>query len=307
MLQKKGFVWELRKNKVLFLMIVPTIVYFIVFAYIPMSGTVLAFKNFNYSLGIFGSPWNGLENFRFFFISGTGARITRNTIFFNFLLMITSQCAAIFIAIIMNQLKSMIFKRSFQFLIFLPYFISWVVVGVFIYNTLNYEIGVLNSLLRNLGLQPVNVYGNPGVWKYIITFFNMWKWMGYLSIIYTAAILGIDVECYQAADIDGANVFQKIFKITMPSIMPTVMIMFLLNIGRILRGDFQMFYQIVGNNGQLFNATDIIDTFVFRSLLYSQDIGMTAAAGLYQSVLCFIIIVSVNQIVRKVDRDYSLF
>ena len=307
MRKKDGFLFELKKNKVLFIMIFPAVLYFFVFAYLPMGGIVLAFKEFKYSLGVFGSPWAGLDNFKFFFMSGTGWQVTKNTIIYNMVLMISSQGLGLLLAIIFSQLNNKYFKKIFQSFIFMPYFISWVVVGVFIYNIFNYEMGSMNTLLKAFNLDKVDVYSNPGIWIYIIAFFNSWKWAGYLSLIYTSAIMGIDMQSLEAADIDGANIFEKIRFIMLPSIFPTIVIMLLLNVGRLLRGDFQMFYQIVGNNGQLFNATDVIDTYVFRGLTNSQDLGMPAAAGLYQSVLCFIIILIVNGLVRRYDKDYSLF
>ncbi len=187
------------------------------------------------------------------------------------------------------------------------YFISWIIVGVFAYNIFNYESGLLNGALKALGAKPVNVYAEPSLWWLIIPSYNAWKWVGYTSVIYIAAITGIDPECYESADIDGANIFQKTFYITLPSIRTTIIIMLLLSIGRILRGDFQMFYQLVGNNGQLFSATDVIDTFVFRSLVTGGDLSMSSAATFYQSVLCFLIIVLVNGVVRRVDPDSALF
>jgi putative aldouronate transport system permease protein len=199
------------------------------------------------------------------------------------------------------------YKRFCQSVIFLPYFISWVIVGTFVFNIFNYETGVLNNFLASLGAGPVNVYDKPAVWPFIICAFNSWKWCGYNSVIYIAAISTIDPQCYEAADIDGANIFHKVWYITFPSIRPTLITMLLLQVGRILRGDLEMFYQIVGNNGQLFNTTDVIDTFVFRSLITSANIGMTAAASMYQSVLCFLIIVTVNYIVKKVEAEYALF
>ena len=194
-----------------------------------------------------------------------------------------------------------------QTVILLPYFISWVVVGVFVYSIFNYETGLINGIRSALGQEPINFYGKPGAWPIIICLFNSWKWTGYNSVIYIAAIMGIDGGINEAAEIDGATIFQRIRHITIPSIRPTLITMILLQVGRILRGDFEMFYQIVGNNGQLFNATDVIDTYVFRSLTQNPDIGVTAAATFYQSVLCFIIIVVVNAIVKHIDEDYALF
>jgi putative aldouronate transport system permease protein len=288
-------------------MIMPAFVMVLIFAYLPMSGIVLAFKNYRFDRGVFGSAWSGFDNFKYFFISGTGLMVTRNTVLYNLFNLITSQVMAITIAIVINELRGKYFKKITQSAIFLPYFISWIIVGAFVYNIFNYETGTLNTILKSLHMHPVNMYNLPVAWIFIIAFFNSWKWVGYVSVIYIAAITSIDAECYEAADIDGANIFQKIKSITIPSIVPTIIIMLLLNIGRIMRGDFQMFYQIVGNNGQLFATTDVIDTFVFRSLINSGDIGMTAAATFYQSFLCFIIIMAVNKIVKIFESDYALF
>ena len=298
---------ELKKNRALFLMILPAVAIVLVFSYMPMSGLILAFKDYRFNLGVFGSEWNGFENFRFLFASGTGWLITKNTILYNLMNLITSQGLAILIAIFLSEMKLIPYKKTTQSVIFFPYFISWVIVGTFVYNIFNYETGLMNSLLKALGSEPVNVYGLPWVWPIIICVFNAWKWSGYNSVVYIAAITGVDTECYEAAEIDGANIFQRIRHITLPAVKPTIITMLLLNVGRILRGDFEMFFQIVGNNGQLYNATDVIDTYVFRSLMTSGNMGMTAAATLYQSVLCFIIIVTVNAIVRKIDADNALF
>ncbi|WP_308634975.1 ABC transporter permease [Paenibacillus silvisoli] len=288
-------------------MALPAICLIVLIAYIPMAGIILAFKEYRFNLGVFGSPWNGLDNFKYFFTSGTGLLVTRNTILYNLMNLITSQLFAIMIAIFINEMRGRYFKKVSQSIIFLPFFISWTIVGVFVYNIFNYETGTLNTILKALNMDPVNLYSMPYVWVIIICFFNSWKWVGYTSVIYIASIVSIDNECFEAAEIDGANIFQKIFYITIPSIMPTIFIMFLLNLGRILRGDFQMFYQIIGNNGQLFDATDVIDTFVFRSLITSGDIAMPAAATFYQSVLCFVTIMVVNGIIKRTRPENALF
>lgn len=305
---KKNSLWhEIKKNKILFLMAMPSILLTLILSYLPMSGLVLAFKNYRYDKGIFGSAWNGFGNFRYLFSSGDGWMITRNTILYNILNLGTCQLLAIIIAIIVSELHGKIYKKFTQSVIFLPYFISWVIVGTFVYNLFNYETGVLNNTLRSLGMSEVNVYNMPGIWPAIICIFNAWKWSGYNSIIYIAAITGIDSEQFEAATIDGANIFQKICFITLPSIRPTIVTMLLLQVGRILRGDFEMFYQIVGRNGQLYKTTDVIDTYVFRSLLTNTNMGMTAAATFYQSFLCFVIIMIVNTVVKRIDEDYALF
>ena len=306
-MRKEGLGHEFRKNKALFVMILPAFLLVLIMQYLPMSGMVLAFKAYRYDRGVFGSDWNGIANFRYLFASGTGWLITRNTILYNLLNLITSQLLAVIIAIFICEINNMIFKKVTQTVILLPYFISWVVVGVFVYSIFNYETGLINSMITSGGGEPVNFYSWPGIWPVIICCFNSWKWTGYNSVIYIAAIMGIDGEINEAAEIDGANIFQRIWSITVPSIRPTLITMILLQVGRILRGDFEMFYQIVGNNGQLYNATDVIDTYVFRQLTQNPDIGVTAAATFYQSVLCFAIIMIVNSVVKHIDEDYALF
>lgn len=306
-MKKNGFLQEFKKNKALFAMITPAVIIVIFFSYVPMSGLVLAFKNYRFDKGVFGSDWNGFENFRFLFQSGTGWLITKNTILYNLANLVTSQTIALAIAVFITEINNRIFKKVTQTIIFLPYFISWVIVGTFVFAIFNYETGAMNNLLKSSGIAPVNVYSMPWIWPVIICFFNSWKWCGYNSVIYIAAITGVDRGIYEAAEVDGAKIFQRIRYVTIPCIVPTIITMLLLNVGRILRGDFEMFYQIVGNNGQLFNATDVIDTYVFRSLLQNSNLGMSAAASFYQSVLCFVIIVIVNKIVKRINADYALF
>jgi putative aldouronate transport system permease protein len=298
---------EFYKNSDLFFMAAPAMLLVFIMAYVPMAGLVLAFKNYRYDLGIFRSAWNGLENFRYLFSSGVGLLLVRNTFLYNILNLITSQTLAIIVAVFISEMPLKGYKKFCQSVIFLPYFISWVIVGTFVFNIFNYETGVLNNLIRLFGNDPINAYERPYLWPFIICAFNSWKWCGYNSVIYIAAITAIDPECFEAADIDGANIFQKIWHITFPSIRPTIIVVFLLQIGQVLRGNFEMFYQIVGNNGQLFNTTDVIDVYVFRSLTTSANIGMTAAATLFQSVLCFFIIITVNHVVKKIESDYALF
>lgn len=305
--KRRTFLRELKKDKILLLMALPAVVVVFLISYIPMSGIILAFKNYQYNLGIFKSPWDGLNNFRFFFLSGTGLLVTRNTILYNLLNIFTSQALAILIAVVFSEMTSKYFKKTSQTIIFLPYFISWIIVGAFVYNLFDYQKGGLNALLKFFGFHAVNLYQIPWAWVIIICLFNAWKWVGYNAVIYIAAIAGIDMECFEAATLDGASIYQKIRYITLPGIMNTIVIILLLNISRIMRGDFQMFYQIVGNNGQLFNTTDVIDTFVFRSLINSGDIGMSAAAAFYQSFFCFAIIIGVNALIKKWNRDYALF
>ena len=288
-------------------MLIPAVVYTLVFSYIPMGGIILAFKRYTYAGGIFGSPWNGLRNFEFFFKSGRAFLVTRNTVLYNLLFIAFNTVLQISVAVLLTEIKGGGFRKFSQSLMFLPYFISWVVVSVIAFNILSYDFGFINGIVSKLGFDKVNFYNRGAYWPAILTLFGAWKGVGYGSVMYLAAIMGIDTEIYQAAAIDGAGVFRRIFGITIPLMMPTVMVLFLLSIGGIFRGNFDMFYNLVGNNGVLHSWTDVIDTFTFRALITNNDFGMSAAVGLYQSVLCFGTILLANRLVRLYNEDYSLF
>lgn len=305
--RKKTFLQKVINNRSLIIMLLPAVVYYIIFSYIPMTGIVLAFKSFNYRDGIFRSPWVGFENFRFFFLGGKAFSVTTNTLLYNLAFMVTATTTEIIAAIFLSELRNRYFKRISQSIMFLPYFISWVVVAAFMYNIFNYEFGVLNTFLKSIGKEPVNVYLNVGIWKYILVLANLWKGVGYGSVVYLAAVMGIDREIFEAAEIDGANIFQRIRHVMIPCLVPQIVTMTLLAVGRIFRGNFGMFYQVTGNNPLLYDSTDVIDTYVFRSLMDLQEFGMASAAGLYQSVLCFIIINIVNYLVKSYNKDYALF
>ena len=305
--KKDGFFHEISKNKVLYLMFLPVALWFIAFAYIPMGGIILAFKEFDYKAGILFSPWNGFDNFKYFFLSGTALSVTINTIVFNLIFLGCYTFFSITAAIMIAEMTSKWFKKVTQSFMFLPYFISWVVASTFVYNFFNYDYGTVNVFIKSLGLQPIDIYSEPRYWKFILPVLYVWKWIGFGSVLYLSAIMGIDQECYEAATIDGANIFQKIFRITLPMLKPTIAILLLMGIGRIMRGEFDMFYNLIGNNGVLIDSTDIIDTLVFRSLVGTSDFGMAASAGVYQSVLCFIIILIANGAAKLMDKDYALF
>ncbi|GIO37630.1 sugar ABC transporter permease [Paenibacillus antibioticophila] len=306
-MRSRGFWSDVKKYRTLLLMLVPGVLFFLLFAYIPMAGIVLAFKQFNYSGGIFGSPWNGFDNFRFFFDSGDAWRVTRNTALYNIAFIVVNNGLQIFAAILLFEVAGKWFRKITQTVMFLPYFISWVVVGAIAYNLFNYDVGTINMLLHKIGMESIDIYNKAAYWPVILVLVSAWKALGYGTIMYLAAITSIDTEMYEAAEIDGANIFQRIRKITIPNLMPTVIILILLAIGNIFRGDFGMFYNMVGNNGLLFSSTDVIDTFVFRLLITSNEIGMSAAAGFYQSVLGFATIMLANYAVRKYDKDHALF
>lgn len=301
------FYSEIVKNKVLYAMLLPTLIWFIAFRYIPLSGIIVAFKKFNYRDGLFNSPWNGLDNFQYFFKSGKAFLVTKNTIMFNVIFLVSYLFFSILVAILISKISNKIFKKVTQSMLFLPYFVSWVVVSAFVYNLFNYEHGLINELIIFLGFDPINLSTNPDYWVVLLPVLYVWKWVGFGSIIYLAAIMGIDQSCYEAAMIDGANEFQKIRHITLPLLKPTTIILGLLGLGRVMRGEFAMFYQLIGNNGLLFDKTDIIDTLVFRSLMGTSDFGMASASAFYQSVLAFIIIVTVNAIIKRKNPESALF
>ena len=303
----KGFFKKAYKYRAYLLMLLPAVIYTLIFSYYPMTGIVLAFKKYTYSGGIWGSAWNGIKNFEFFFKSGQAGTVIRNTVLYNAAFIVVNTVVQIAVAILLTELHGKYFRKISQSVMFLPYFISWVIVGVMAFNIFSSDYGFLNRLIVALGGEKIAFYTTPKAWPFILMFFNVWKGVGYGSVMYLAAIMGIDTSIYEAAAIDGANVFQRIFKVTIPSIMPTTIILFLLSVGGIFKGNFDMFYNLVGGNGLLYKYTDVIDTLTFRALVLNNDYGMSAAVGFMQSVLCFITVVLVNKLVARYDRDYTLF
>lgn len=297
---------QIVKNKVLLLMLAPAILYVVVFSYIPMSGIILAFKDYKYAKGILGSPWCGLDNFQYLFVKNKIWSLTRNTLIYNIAFIFFGLIFEVGFAVILSEINGKVFKKFAQGFMFLPYFISWVVVSTIMLNIFGSN-GVLNSILENFGITNFSIYNQVQQWPIVLVIVRLWKQTGYGTVVYLAAIAGISKELYEAADIDGANIWQKIRYITLPSIKPTIMIMVLLALGNVFRGDFGMFYQLVGSNQLLLDSSDIIDTYIYRMLTTSPSMGFTAAAGLYQSVLCFVTIITANWIVKKIDPDYTLF
>ncbi|MBP5454016.1 MAG: sugar ABC transporter permease [Lachnospiraceae bacterium] len=297
----------IKKHWMLLLMLLPAVIYVLIFSYIPMTGIVLAFKKYNYAGGIYGSPWNGLANFKALAISGKLGLVTRNTLLYNIAFIALGVVFEMGSAILLNELRNKYFKKMSQSLMFLPYFISWVVAGAIMYNIFNYERGVFNHVLNLFGAAPFDLYNSPKTWPYILVFLKLWKQTGYGSVVYLAAITGLDQEMFEAASIDGANAWQKIRYLTIPSLRATMMTLVLLAIGNIFRGDFGLFYQTVKSNAILEPMTDVIDTYVFRLLIDTGNIGVSAAAGLFQSVLCFVTITVCNKLVKMVNPDYALY
>lgn len=307
MATKKGFIHELVKNKLLFLMLLPALVFFLINSYLPMVGIYYAFTRFDFNGGLFRSPFVGMQNFKFLWTSGTLLRLTINTVGYNLAFIVLGNMLAILCAILLSEARGKLFRKATQSIMFLPYFISFVLLSAIVYNLFNYETGFLNAMLRNFHAGPVDVYNTPWIWPFLIVVFYLWKNLGYSMVIYLAAITGISEEYYEAAKIDGANIFQRIWSITVPMLKSTFVMLLLFSLGSIMKGQFDLFYQMVGNNGLLYNATDILDTYVYRSLKVTFDVGMSTAAGLYQSLFGFILILTVNFIIRKINDDYALF
>ncbi|GAK52524.1 binding-protein-dependent transport system inner membrane component [Candidatus Moduliflexus flocculans] len=302
--------WWLRfkNNRTLLLMCLPAIIFFFVFAYIPMPGLYLAFVRYNYTAGIFKSPFVGFDNFKFLVLTGDLWRLTRNTVLYNLAFILCGNFLQIFVALLLNEIYSRWFKKTAQTIMFLPHFISFVLVGLFAYNFLSYDFGVLNGILRSFGYEPVKAYSNPVIWKYIIVATYLWKTTGYGSIIYFAAIMNLDMEIVEAAHIDGANAFQRIRYIIIPWLKPTFIILLLFSLGAIMRGNFELFFNLVGaSNSLLYESTDIIETFVFRSLMTNFNFSMGSAVSLYQSFFGLITVLTANWLVKKIDPEYGLF
>lgn len=304
---RRGFWNELNKNKLMFLMLLPTLLFFLINSYVPMVGIYFAFTRFDFRGGLFGSPFVGLDNFAFLWKSGKLMELTLNTIGYNVAFIFFKNVLAIVLAILLSEIHGKLFKKVAQSVLFLPYFVSFVLLSAISYNMFNYETGFVNTFLKSLGLEPFNFYNTPWVWVILLVVFYLWKHIGYSMIIYLASITGISDEYYEAARIDGARLFQRIWYITVPMLKPTFVLLLLFSLGSIMKGQFDLFYQLIGNNGLLFGSTDIIDTYVFRSLKETFDIGMATAAGLYQSIFGFVLIVTVNYVIKKINEDYALF
>lgn len=298
---------DFRVHRTLWLMMIPAFVFFIVFSYIPMAGAYFAFTKYEFRLGYFRSPFIGLGNFAYLFKSGILSQLTIKTLLYNLAFILFGNVAQILCALFLNDLGSKRFVRVSQTVIFLPYFISMVLVGVFAYNLLNIDNGFINSVLSHFGMKKFNFYMTPGAWPFIIVAFHVWKGLGYGTVIYLSTLTGLDPELYEAARIDGANKWQQIAYITIPLLKPTAVLLMLFSLGSIMKGNFELFYQLVGKNGALYEATDIIDTYVYRALMVNYDIGMSSAAGLYQSVFGFLLVVTVNGLVKKYEASYALF
>lgn len=304
---------NLRKYGMFYLMLLPGFLILLVNNYIPMLGVVIAFKNMTYPhaniiMNFIDSKWVGFENFKYLFKTSDAWTITRNTLLYNSLFIVLNLIIPVAFAIMLNELRSKFLTRFHQSIIFLPYILSWVVVSYLVYGLLHDKNGFVNTtLLPFFGVDPVQWYFKVHAWPYIIPIVNTIKNVGYYMVIYMAAIIGIDDEYYEAATIDGAGKWQQIMKITIPLLLPVMIIMTLLQIGTIFRADFGLFYQVPKESGVLFPVTNVIDTYVYRTFLAMGDSGLSSAAGLYQSAVCFVLVFLSNWFVRRIDKDSALF
>ncbi|TLS53502.1 sugar ABC transporter permease [Paenibacillus antri] len=297
---------HMRKNRELLLLALPGIVFKFVIAYLPMVGLILAFKYYRYDQGIFGSKWVGLQNFEFLFKAQDAIRIIRNTLLYNFTYIILGTVAALLLALLMNELTGRLIK-IYQTTLFLPFFISMVLVGYIGNAFLDFENGYLNTMLAWFGLEPRSWYLETTPWIFLLPLASLWKGIGFSTLVYYAGITGISTEYYEAAKLDGATRVQMMTRITLPLLKPLVVILFILGLGNIFRGDFGLHYFLPNNVGMNFPTTDVIDTYVYRALTKLADINSAAAVGFLQSVVGLITVVSANALVRRIDKDSALF
>lgn len=292
----------------LYLMMLPALLYLLINNYIPMAGMVIAFKKLNFAKGIWASPWAGLKNFKFLFASKDAWIITRNTLLYNVAFILVNMVVGIAIAILITEVRNTKLKKVYQSAILLPFLMSMVILSYIVYALLSAENGLVNnSVLPLFHIDPIQWYQKPKYWPAILIIANCWKGVGYGCLIYIASLIGIDPSFYEAARLDGASKWQEITKITLPSLVPTIITLLLLSIGRIFYSDFGLFYQVPMNSGVLFPTTNVIDTYVYRALIEQGNISMSSAAGVYQSLVGFCVVMLSNWIVRRVDKDQALF
>ncbi|MGG1313312.1 MULTISPECIES: ABC transporter permease [Cohnella] len=299
-------------NRAMLLMVLPGAVWFLFFSYMPLIGTIAAFKEYRFSrqgfwYSLTHSKNVGWDNFKYLFNTDAAYTITRNTLLYNIAFIFLGLVFSVALAIILSEIVNKRMAKLYQTGMFLPYFLSWVIVGYFAFSFLSMDRGLLNHTLESFGIDSIQWYNEPKYWPFILIFVSLWKSAGYNSVVYLASIMGIDKSLYEAAMIDGANKWQQIRNITLPLLKPIIIIMTLLAVGRIFYADFGLFYNVPRDSGTLYSVTNVIDTYVYRGLKTTGEIGMSTAAGLYQSVVGFILVLVSNFIVRKIDKDSALF
>lgn len=297
---------EMRRHGTLYLMCVPALLLLLFLCYIPFGGVWMAFNDFNVVDGIFGSPFKGLANFRMFFNIGAAGRVVYNTLFINVWGLFLGLVFPVSLAIALNEIRMGAFKRLTQGVMFFPYFLSWVVVGAIAYGLFSTDVGVVNALLKSAGLNPIRWYAEPKYWKAFLIAFNVWKWSGYSSIVYLAAMANFDPNLFEAAQVDGATKWQRILFLTIPMLKKTAVVLTLLSIGRIFYGDFGMVYGIVGINPVLRDEVLVIDTYVYQSMR-TLGFSYATAVGLMQSVMGLIMVLLANRAAKRINDGEGLF
>ena len=299
---------KIRRYLPLYLMALPCLIYIFCNNYLPMFGIVIAFKKLNFAKGIWGSPWNGFNNFRFLFTTQDAWIITRNTVLYNLLFIVVGMVFSITVAILLNEIRSKFASRFYQSVILIPHLMSWVIVSYIAYALLSNETGLINNrILLPLGREAINWYSEKRYWPFILLFVNQWKGIGFSTIVYLSSIVGISQDYYEAARIDGATKWQQIRFITLPLVKPTVITLLILSLGRIFNSDFGLFYQLPRNSGILYDVTNTIDVYVYNALMNNNDFAKSSAASVYQAVVGFALVMITNAIIRKVDSDNALF
>ena len=305
--KKYTLLTDIRRNKVAYVMLIPAALYTIIFGYCTIPYMIIAFQKFSYKKGIFGSDWAGLSNFRFFFGSQDAGRIIANTLKLNLLFIFFTIVAAVALAIMINEIRNRHFKKVAQSTYLLPYFLSWVIVNYILYGIIGSKYGLLNRVIEVFGGSAINFYNAPQYWTVILVVAKVWKDLGMNTVIYLATLVGFDDELYDAAAVSGATRWQMCWKITLPMLMPTVIMLGIMSIGKIFYGDFGMIYALVGDNGVLYNATDVIDTYVFRLLRSTGNPSQAMAVSLFQAVMGFICVWGTNYIAKKKFEEGALF
>ncbi len=301
--------YSFKQSIPIYLMLLPGLIYLLINNYLPMAGIVLAFKKMNYRLGIFRSPWTGFDNFEFLFASGNVSVIIRNTLLYNLVFIVLSIVIPITVAILLNEIKSKPAKKIYQTSILLPFLMSYVIVSYLVFAFLSADAGyVNNSILPALGIEKtISFYQEKVYWPFILTFVHMWKGLGFSTVIYLAALLGINPDVYEAARIDGAGKWNQIKNITIPSLLPTIITLFILSVGKIFYSDFGLFFQVPKNSGALFGVTQTIDTYVYNALMVQNSVSLSSAAGVIQSVCGFFLIILANFIIKKISEENAMF
>ena len=304
----KGFISNTWKHRAHVLMCLPAFTVLLLFSYIPMAGLTMAFKKFEYNLGIWGSPWNGLDNFKFLIASGgTFWRMTRNTLMYYAIFTIVVTVGSIALAIALDSFRQKRLAKTMQTIMIAPIFISFAAVQFIVYAYFNGSDGLVNGFLQSIGSSPVRWYTKASTWPAILTIVKIWNSVGYCSVLYMSVLAGIDQGLYEAAQIDGANTRKQIVHITLPALVPMITTMFLLGVGSIMRSDTGIFYQVTRNSGILYETTQVIDSYVLNAVITTSNPGFTAATTFYQSVIGLLLILIANGVVRKLEPDNSLF